>query len=161
MHTDSWRDVGQGGTSGIVHIVATRLHATGGEACGDSLERFLGRTQRVHGGTHASLGIMARQCRRSNSGYGDQGTSGAAEFRRASGGTALEHVHDCADETVAILSQLAIASEVDSLVEQPESSHHKDLITVEAEGKAQFTLIEKLYDLNNVLTGIANGDKSG
>jgi hypothetical protein len=59
----------------------------------------------------------------------------------ASGISLLEHVHDGADEAVAVLDKLAFAGEVQGLEEETEASLHKYLIAVETEGEAELALI--------------------
>lgn len=83
-------------------------------------------------------------------------TAYPAELGVASSITALKHVHNGANEAVAVLDELTFTRKAQGLEKQTKASLYEYLITVEAEGKAEFTLIKKLDNLHNVLAGIAN-----
>jgi hypothetical protein len=95
-----------------------------------------------------------------NVGNSYEGTSNTTEVVVASSIASLEHVHDRADETVAVFDQLAIARKVERLEEQAETGLYEDLIAVEAEGETKLALVKELHDLNNVLASIADSYNS-
>lgn len=88
--------------------------------------------------------------------YSHNATAYPAELGVASSVSALEHVHDGADEAIAILHELAFTGKIQGLEEQAKAGLHKDLIAVDAEGEAEFALIEKLDNLHNVFAGISD-----
>jgi uncharacterized FAD-dependent dehydrogenase len=89
-----------------------------------------------------------------------ESTSDAAKVHAASSIASLQHVHNGTHKTVRVFHQLAIASKIQSLEQQTEASLNKDLIAIEAERDTQFSLVEKLDNLDYVLAGIANGNDS-
>jgi hypothetical protein len=89
--------------------------------------------------------------------HGYESTPDATEVVVASSIAAFEHVHDGADKAVAIFDQLAITGKVEGLEEETEPGLDEDLISVEAERKAELALVKKLYDLDNVFASIADG----
>lgn len=89
-----------------------------------------------------------------------QRASNAAKVRVASGITAFKHVHDRADQAIAVLDQLAITSKSKYLEQKTEAGLRQDLVAVKAEREAQLALIEKLNDLDDVLACITNSNDS-
>jgi hypothetical protein len=69
----------------------------------------------------------------------------------------LEHVHNGADDAVAVLDEFAFSGKVQRLEKQTKASLHEHLISVETEREAQLTLVEELDDLDDVFACIANG----
>jgi hypothetical protein len=90
--------------------------------------------------------------------YRDHRAANTSELVSTRGIGTLKHLDDDANKPVAVFDELAIAVKTKSLEEKTEASLDEDLITVEAERKAQLALVKKLNDLNDVLAGITNGD---
>lgn len=88
--------------------------------------------------------------------YSHDATAYAAELCVASSISALKHIHDGANEAIAILHELAFPGKTEGLEEQAKAGLHKDLIAVETEGEAEFAFVEELNDLHNVFAGITN-----
>lgn len=86
----------------------------------------------------------------------DDTAAHATELIEASGVAVLKHVHDDTNEAVTVLDELAISSKVEGLEEETEACLDKDLVTVEAERKAQLALVQEFNNLDDALAGITN-----
>jgi hypothetical protein len=159
-----WRDGWEGSTTGLLEfgILRSGFHGTRGEAGGDRFEGLLRRTKSVHRCTHHAFGVVAREhgsrCHVFQARNGDHGTANATVFLCACSGTGVEHIHDDTGKPVAVFNELAIAVKTEGLEQEPEAGLDEDLISIEAEREAQFTLVEKLHNLDNVLAGVADGN---
>jgi hypothetical protein len=89
-------------------------------------------------------------------GNSDERASNSTKVSIASSIATLKHIHDGANQTVAVLNQLALTSKVKCLKEEAKSCLDKDLVTVEAERETKLPLVKKLDNLDDVFASIAN-----
>jgi hypothetical protein len=144
-------------------VLMTTLHSAWREAGCDSLQSLLCSAEGIGRCTHIVGGMMSVQlrCRHLfNTGNSYKSASNLTEVVVASSIATFEHIHYGADKSVRVFHQLAIASKIKCLKKKTESCLDKNLIAVETEREAEFTLVKQLNDLDDMLAGITNSHNS-